>query len=281
MLQSALDHYRAEQRITAAGLVAARRRRFGTLPELLRTVVSFQLLAAQEAVRAVEPMLDEQNIDAPPEATTRVAPLLGQASDGRPLAGLLEFTRSRFATSAQFDRIVATQLQDVARQAAAIEMATRPKVTTYTRMLNPPSCARCAILAGREYRKNAGFQRHPRCDCRAIPTVEVAAGDLVTDPRVYFDSLSPADQGRIFTQAGAEAIRRGADIGKVVNARRGMSRAQSGRLERRDFRGRQIYTTTEGSAGKGRVRLMPESILEMAEDEADALRLLRVHGYIT
>lgn len=33
----------------------------------------------------------------------------------------------------------------------------------YVRVLNPPSCGRCAILAGRFYRWSAGFQRHPMC----------------------------------------------------------------------------------------------------------------------
>src|SRR5690606_23965723 len=33
----------------------------------------------------------------------------------------------------------------------------------YVRMLTPPSCSRCTVLAGRWYRKNAGFARHPGC----------------------------------------------------------------------------------------------------------------------
>jgi hypothetical protein len=40
-------------------------------------------------------------------------------------------------------------------------------------------------------------------------------------PTDYFESLSPAEQDRVFTKAGAEAIRAGADPITVVTARRG------------------------------------------------------------
>lgn len=279
MLRSALTHYRAEQRITAAGLVALRRRRFDTLDALVRTMIAYQVLAAREAASAVPLMLDEQNVEAPAEADGRPVALAGWASDGRSMRGLMDYTRNPDVTAKAFDLIVSTQLQDVARQAVSIEMGARPRVTGYARMLSLPSCSRCAVLAGRVYRKNTGFQRHPRCDCRHVITVETVAGDLTTDPRAYFDSLPVAEQDRIFTSAGAEAIRQGVDIGKVVNARRGMSTSQSGRLARRDVRGSQLYTTTE-AARRGAARMMPESILEVAEDDAEALRLLKAHGYL-
>lgn len=321
-LQSALEHYRRQQRLTAAGLTAARRARFGTLDRLTATVASFQAVTARDAALSVPLMLAEQNIDAEPVATTLTSSLAGIASDGRTLSGLMDYTRSDDVTQSQFDLIVTTQLQDAARAAVVIAMATRPGVTGYVRMLNPPSCSRCAILAGKHFRKNQGFQRHPKCDCRHIPASEDTAGDLRTDPQAYFDSLPTRarldelhpdltrkmrreagiySQEDIFTDAGAQAIRMGADPGRVVNARAGMYTAQIlrgngdrytalGRLERRDVFGRQVYTTTEGmtkrgaaykARGRNYVRLMPESILEIADDSADALRLLRAHGYIT
>jgi hypothetical protein len=55
-------------------------------------------------------------------------------------------------------------------------------------------------------------------------------------------------------------------MAKVVNARRGMHTAD-GRL----------YTTE--AAGR-RPRLMPEQIFRDARDRDDAIRLLRLHGYI-
>ncbi|MBQ1064485.1 hypothetical protein [Micromonospora sp. C41] len=74
----------------------------------------------------------------------------------------------------------------------------------------------------------------------------------------------------MFTKAGAEAIRLGADIGQVVNARRGargltpagaritadearMLRGgrDRGRLEAVDVYGRQLYITSEGVTTRG------------------------------
>ena len=116
------------------------------------------------------------------------------------------------------------------------------------------------------------------------------------------DALDAAQQDAIFTKAGADVIRRGADVAQVVNARAGMSTAQvatrgpgdrwtaSGRLTRSSTFGQGIYTTTEGMTTRGaaygarggkKVRLMPESILEIAEDDAEVLRLLKAHGYLT
>ena len=105
-----------------------------------------------------------------------------------------------------------------------------------------------------------------------MPAAEQVAGDLTTDPRGYFDSLSKAEQDRHFTKAGAEAIREGADIGRVVNARRGMDVA-GGRATRARRR-----TTTE-LAGR-RQRLTPEGIYDIATDRDEAIRLLRRHRYL-
>jgi hypothetical protein len=62
-------------------------------------------------------------------------------------------------------------------------------------------------------------------------------------------------------------------------------------MARRDVFGRPLYTTNEGmtkrglaykARGRQYVRLMPESIVELANgDRAELLRLLKVHGYIT
>lgn len=295
MLTSALDHYRRQQRITAAGLVAARKAQSRGPVEVAKVVAAFQLLAARDAAASVEPILEEQGIDPTPVASLVATALIGVASDGRPLDTLFEQAQNAYA----FGLMVATQLQDVARAAVGIGIVTRPQVPGYVRMLNPPSCSRCVVQAGKWFKWNAGFERHPRCDCRHIPATEDTAGDLRTDPNAYFESLSPAEQDRIFTNAGANAIRDGADIGRVVNARRGMSTAQingrgwipKGRLSSVQIGGREAFTTTEsttkrGLASRGRTgrnmqaRLMPETIYAVAEDRADALRMLALHGYI-
>jgi hypothetical protein len=207
----------------------------------------------------------------------------GVASDGRDLDALLYQPAIRTLTAVgagapveralalgavDLDMIVRTQVADAGRAADGVALVAHRQMAGYVRMLEPPSCDRCVVLAGRRYEWNAGFERHPRCDCRHIPVAEDVDDDLTTDPRAYFDSLSEAEQDRVFGRAGAEAIRAGADIGQVVNARRGMYTAG----------GRQFTTVAAGR----RPRLMPEQIVtEAGGDRDEAIRLLRRHGYLT
>lgn len=282
-LQSALDHYRRQRRIAALGLIGARRElQRGNATRMASVVALAQLQAAQDSVSSTAAMLDEQNVEAPAVAAVLPSAFSGVASDGRDLASLLEVVSRPEMPAGSFERAVLTQISDAGRAAASASMAARPRVSGYVRMLVPPSCSRCAILAGKSYRWNQGFQRHPRCDCRHIPAAESTAGDLTTDPRAYFDSLDAAEQERIFTKAGAQAIRDGADMAQVVNARRGMTTAQIG--------GRDVRFTREGVTRRGLarsrmgtkpVRIMPETIYEVATDRADAIRLLRINGYLT
>lgn len=193
--------------------------------------------------------------------------------------------------------IVETILADAARAAEAVALAQRPWVKGWVRMIEPGACSRCVILAGAFYLYNEGFERHERCRCKHIPADENIATDMLTNPNAYFDSLGRAEQDRVFTNAGAEAIRLGADIRQVVNARRGMNTAQQnprgwiprGQLEAVTMFGHDTFVTTEGvtkrgvygkTRGKKPVRLMPESILALAENRDDALRLLRLYGYL-
>lgn len=315
MLRSALDHYERQQRLTAAALVAARRRGWRDARGVAGVVAAFQILAAEDAARSIGPMLAEQDLPDEPLAQVLPRSVAGTASDGRSLVGLLD----QAASPEALGLMVVTQIQDAARAAGAIGVGIRRDMG-YVRMLNPPSCSRCAVLAGKFYRWNDGFLRHPRCDCRHVPSRENVAGDLTTDPDAYFHSLSPAEQNRIFTKAGAESVRLGADLGQVVNARRvtaGMRYAQGSKTTTRVIRGEEFTVnvktatarrnvagepdsrgqfTTEGSTVRGlaaqqqkalrrsggpnQARLMPETILTAAEDQADAVRLLRLHGYV-
>ena len=182
--------------------------------------------------------------------------------------------------------VVQSTISDTGRAAESLEIAVRPQVG-YVRMLNPPSCARCVVLAGKFYRWSQGFERHPQCDCRHIPVAESTANDVAVDPTVYFNSLDEAAQNKTFTRAGAQAIRDGADISQVVNAHKDVSVAQ--------VYGRRLEATTQGTTARGRAgrairargrnpetspRLMPTSIYQIADDRADALRLLQANGYI-
>lgn len=173
------------------------------------------------------------------------------------------------------DGMMRTFVTDTARQAASVDIVTRPGMG-YVRMLNPPSCSSCVVLAGRFYRWNAGFMRHPRCDCihRPVQSLDAAKAEgLVDDPYEYFSSLSQADQDRIFTHPRAQAIRDGADIYRVENSWRG--RSKDG------------LTTSEGTSRRGFAasvrgrRLTPDGIYKQAATKEEALRLLEENGYIT
>lgn len=264
MLQSALEHYRRQQRLTAAGVAAARRAR--SVPKTALTVVTlYQRATAADAVVSVAEMLAEQNIDAPLEGRVNTDRLAGVASDGRPLGSLLEQAQDEHA----FDLIVATQLQDAARVAAGVSITGRPGVFGYTRMLNPPSCARCVILAGKWFGWNAGFARHPLCDCRHVPAAE-SNHELRTDPKLAFN----AGQVRGLTQAETKAITEGADMSQVVNARRSIYMDPAGRKFTRE-------STTKRGVATGLQRPTPETIYQLAgDDRGAAIRSLQKFGYL-
>lgn len=251
---------------------------------LLTALTAGQLAAASGAQDYVEAALDVQGVDPDPFGSVNGRALAGVASDGRDLGSLLrqpaQDTVGRLAAGvdvdealasglAQLERMLATQVADAARGAVSVGMANDRRVSGYVRMLTPPSCSRCAVLAGKFYGYNRGFKRHPRCDCVHIPAAE-DAHDLRTDPHAYFNSLAPAEQDKVFTKAGAEAVRLGADPAQVVNARRGAlgltpasarltdaerralrGGGERGSLKTRRVNGRDVFVTTEGTTTRG------------------------------
>lgn len=252
---------------------------------LMTVLSSAQMIAAAAAGPYVDAIAAAFGIRRSSRGAINVTAFTG-ASDGRELERLVyqpaistleaiqSGARPKDALTAgrvSLDMIVRTQVADAGRTADGVALTARPQFIGYTRMLVPPSCSRCVVLAGRRYKWNQGFLRHPRCDCRHVPVAE-DADDVRTDPKAYFNSLSQAEQDKTFTKAGAEAIRDGADISRVVNARRGMYTAGGKKL------------TTEATTRRGtgrRVRLMPEQIYAEANgNRAEAIRLLKLHGYL-
>lgn len=228
----------------------------------------------------------------------------GIASDGRNLetliagAPILALQKTRQGAPpavasasgrAWIQMVIETQIPDAGRAADQVAIATAiPRQRTrqkrksqygWVRMLTPPSCSRCVILAGKFYRWNEGFLRHPMCDCRHIPAIESISGDLTTDPQVYFDSLSTKDQDAWFGNANAEAIRSGADMARVVNAtgRGGVFTADDGKRYTKEWPKRGF----DGS-GAGVLRPTPWQIFRDARGSNDeARRQLLKFGYIT
>lgn len=292
---STTAHYRQQQRLTALTVAAARRewQRLGVEDfdatwrvvgaRLTTIVTAAQAAAAADGGRYVSAAVAELGLPSAAAGDVVPAAFAGEASDGRPLDSLLYQpviqTRARMArrglslgaalagAQTTLDVIVRTQVADAARQASGVAIAARPGVAGWVRMLNLPSCERCAVLAGKWFRWNEGFSRHPRCDCRHIPASEDMAGDLRTDPRAAIE----AGQVRGLSQADTKAILDGADVGQVVNAKRGMYTADVG--------GRPVKSTREG-AGRA-LRLRPEEIYrQVGADRGEAIRLLSRNGYL-
>lgn len=244
------------------------------------------------------------------------ADLVGSAGDGRPTEGLLYGAvvnaKERVAAGAtaavaieragQFLSLVsATALSDTGRTAEKMAGHSR-RVTGYVRMLTPPSCGRCVILAGSWTSAQTAFRRHPGCDCRNIPMAEDAANDVTTGVEGYLDSLDDRELAKALgSKANAQAYKDGADPIQIVNAyRSGVRPAQTfdGRIKytlegttRRGlaFRAMEAAGVTGGTARRQvgdryftarNVRLMPETIYSRARNREEALQMLRDYGWI-
>lgn len=215
-------------------------------------------------------------------ATTREARIV-RARDALRTTQLSPEREARIAAILQRrqDAVAAAEADAQAGEPEIAKPAGRGVSIGYVRMLQPPSCDRCVILAGTWYRWNKGFQRHPMCDCIHIPAAEAAADDLTADPMAYFRSLSPEKQAYYFGKANAAAIRDGADIFAVVNAQRkgAMFTADDGRR----------YTTVGTRARRRRrdgsapavLRPTVWQIMKDAKgDRAEALRVLTLYRYV-
>ena len=274
-------------------------------PALVAAVSRLQLDAATRGAGYGGNTLADQGLYEAPEAWVDPSSLAGVSSRGASLGAALysaiPHTKDLIAGGMP-ERVAlsrgrevlqmsaAAQVADAGRTAAGLDTFARPKVG-YVRMLNPPSCSRCSVLAGRFYRSNEGFRRHPRCDCVHVPTTRTEAAEsegLVHDPYAYFESLSESAQDKTFGKAQAQAIRDGADLFQVVNARRGMSYAgvssdgtRRGQKVASDFtrEGTTRRALWGGANPKGK-RLTPDAIYAQGLPREATLDLLAKHGYL-
>ncbi|GGM04818.1 hypothetical protein GCM10010099_21160 [Streptomyces cinereus] len=283
-------------------------------------VVQGQMTVAEAAQAYIAAQMAAQGGSALAEATLVAGAFAGIAPDGGPLETLLFLpaigVRRRLAAGmppdeamlgglADMARYASTTIADTARSADQVAMAANPSCVAYVRVVQLPACSRCIILSGQMYSYSEGFLRHPNCDCQTLPLREHEWPGVPT-PQQLFDRMPEREQRRTFTVAGARAIREGADVGQVVNARRGMDVAH--------IYGRRLQVTHEGATrrsayGRSRdragdqfarfagqrhgsatsmrysrstqsPRLMPEEIFRIADDRDEELRLLRRYGYI-
>lgn len=197
--------------------------------------------------------------------------MYGAVTHTKDLIGTGRSVADAFTVGASFlATVVSSAVQDMGRQ-ADLTAGVGARRLHYVRVISPGACSRCAILAGAGSSAKA-YLRHPSCKCTALPVYDggPAPKGLFDDAGAYFDSLSPSEQDRVFTKAGAEAIRHGANPSKVVNARRGaygigysghygtfisntgMRRLQPVRIGvKPDGSPLQVFMTTEGTTSRG------------------------------
>ncbi|WP_406737615.1 hypothetical protein OG365_07210 [Streptomyces sp. NBC_00853] len=278
--------------------------------QILTAVLSGQLSAAQGAQAFVTASMLAQGAAAAPLGTVNPTALVGVASDARPLASLLYLPSITTAQSlaagesaevaalrglTQMSMMVSTQIADTARAANSVAMAAHPRCVSYVRVVKLPACARCIILAGRQYSYSTGFKRHPKCDCGMQPMTD-DEWKASKSPEDLFREMSPEEQHKRLGAAGVKALESGADLGQVINARRGMATANTGRgpmavttegVTKRGLGGKALNSGFEKTPGQRyertkEARLMPETIFKLAGDNREhQIAMLKKHGYIT
>lgn len=316
----AADRYSEVQKVTR-GTVRAVQGLWGDIPSgqilaalqgehgrlILNAVIAGQLSAASGAEAFVSSAMLAQAAGAAPLAKVVPGALANIAADGRPLASLLfvpavstmqalaqglpvDVAMTRGLT--QMAMIVATTIADTARTATSVAMTAHPRCVSYVRVVKLPACSRCVVLASRQYSYSTGFQRHPKCDCGMEPMSD-AEWKGSNSPEDLFKRMTPDQRQKTFGAAGADAIEKGADIGQVVNARRGMATTVTGKKVSTEGTTKRGIGGASLNAGFAKVkgqryersreaRLMPEQILKNARGNRELqIAVLRKHGYIS
>lgn len=313
---SATEFYRRQQAVTITVRNEVRRlwRQMGDdfdgswrriSPAVLAVVAEGQSQMALRALDYNHAVLDQLDIPDQPEGELRPGSLVGVASDGRPLTTLAaqsvvtaKVAVSKGASTRQalddgggwLQLMAQLQVADAARVAVGIGTASRRNIMGNVRVLNLPVCQRCAVLGGRFYRWSKGFDRHPGDDCTMMPVKSHGeAAAFVNDPMDAYRSGQIKD----LTQAQIKALEEGAELGRVVNAYRGMSTTATTRnVKTMRIREPVIDPGVPDLLGflpphiRNRrpelTRLTPEGIYQRAgNDRGEAIRLLRAEGYIT
>lgn len=251
-LASARRHYRLSSLIAKRAGREAKKAAARGVGAVATVVASHQAAQAISSQTATAAMLSEQAIDQAAEALLNSLAFTTSVdlfSDMLDSAGGLE--------SPNFTRLIESLVQDAGRAAESVATTVRPNIA-HVRYLSPPSCSRCAVLAGRVYRYSEGFRRHPNCDCVMIPTT-VASRDLVQEPaellrKGLLTGLSKAD---------ARALAAGADFNQIVNVR-----------------GTRAGLLDSGRVLARRGRLTPEGIYARTNTREQAVAALRANGYL-
>lgn len=312
--------FQREQAATAQGTLLLVRRQWGKMsslddwPRIAAQVTvatsAGQLKAAERGATWTAGTLAELGA-ADPVGTVNPRAFAGFASDGRPLESQMysavAHARKVFIDPAQqlasgrqwVSMLARTMVADAGRSAQQVAITSTP-TAGWVRMVNPPCCKDCAVQAGRVFKHNEGFQRHPSCDCVHVPRV----GGVVPDGYRDMSDLAWGDI-KDLTEAQRKALDDGASLSQVVNAYRGGSSRMLTTIEGTTRRGWSSYisrtiaqqrgeiaqdTATATLKARGAVksyttrrtapRMTPEAIYKNATSREDAVRLLAYNGYL-
>lgn len=140
------------------------------LPEALGILVAAQTVGAELADPYLTEVLVDADLDYP---TVDPGALIGPGLDALLYRPAVEaktlisqgaaVNQALLKASGVLSTYVTTGVGDTSRLAVTSGMTGRRHASGYYRFLRAPSCARCAIMAGRFYKWNRGFKRHPRC----------------------------------------------------------------------------------------------------------------------
>ncbi len=243
-------YYRAQQRIVRAAVDQAQnawrqldpREASASWVEEVRPQVVTAVEEAQQESAALAPLYIAGTLLAAgavsaPLALLVASAFVGLAANGLLISALMDFafgyyrraraadvpeTEARALGLAKLLTYVSTETNDTARLAVHVGAVVEPDIAGYERVVTLPACGRCILLSGRLYRYSTGFLRHPRCDCsmRPVTSEQWREGGSSRSPQALFGSMTRAQQDKAFGKGEAAAIRAGADIGRVVNARR-------------------------------------------------------------
>lgn len=287
------------------------------MPEMFRLLDSAQLQTAREAMTATSlAMASLDGVDRLPEYTVDPRQWVGVNGNGMNTIDVMwgAVVKGKRVVSSVGSTDIAlhviemelvqrsrTLLADTQRSAAMVAGRSRYVHCGYVRGLTPPSCGRCVVLAGRPCGSEP-FERHPNCDCIAIPTSKTP-NTAVTSANEYLDGLSDGQLAKTLgSRANARAWKDGADLNQLVNAYR-----RSGSVSAAQLYGRNVKYTTEGMTKRGlassrmisagyakeyvkhggrymkadRPRLMPETIYDIcARTGKDPRQMLYDYGWI-
>lgn len=293
------EEYEAQKRLIAATMLAIRSQ-WGRMggdwwssfesvgPRMGAVLTAGQVASARQGAAYVPEVLDEQGMSPAPVGRVRPEAFAGRAADGRPMSSLLGMAvvRAKGAGSLEsgmsfLDSVVQTEIADAHRASIQVATIARPG-TGYVRMVNSPCCKDCAVLAGKWFKANEGFLRHPNCKCFHLPT---------TDPAAYEGRMPEPHEITGLSEGERKALEDGGDYSQVINASRGASKNKMSTTEGTTRRG-VAYSAMGGNTRSDvrrpgeryrrttRRRITPDGIYKVASTPEEARRLLTANGYI-